>query len=279
MKNKKILILLLALLVIPAVFSNPFQNSLLDLNYLTYKFLDRSSFESFNVGGPEMLVNKPKPVVGDEVRLALTDKNATKSVNLFLLSSNFEKKFNTLELSENTGLFFTKIKITDKFSFENLTFPFSSSKMILFYKSDKPYVYEFGEEIEKKNEEEKKFEQAKAKAQEEYKVQEQKSVGEKSACEYYRSEEVEGFSDYMFVESTETCEDLLITYKDQLFNKAKEVAKKQCSKIACVRSNCGCTQSFQEFPFEEKRIECMPLPVKSQTRLSYTIEGACICRC
>ncbi len=241
--------------------------------------MDQNKFESFNTGGPEMLVNKPKPVVGDEVRLALTDQNATKSVEIFLLSKENDKKIIIPELSENTGLFFTKIKITTEKDGENSTFPFSPTKIILFYKLGKPHVYEFGEEIEKKQEEEKEIEKAKVKSQEDYAVQEQNSVGETSACQYYKSEEVEGFSDYLFVDSTELCEDLIIDYKDQIYAKAKEEAKKQCSKIACVRSNCGCTQSFQEFPFEEKRAECMPLPVKKQTRLSYTIEGACICRC
>lgn len=275
MKNyNKITILLFFLLCLPVSFAEPFKKSFFDLDYLMYKFLENNNFHSFNKDGPEILINKPKPVIGDEVRIALTDKKKSKEIKIFLLNEDYQKKFVIKELSEGTGLFFAKIKITEK-NEKGLTFPFSLSKILLFYNSEKPYVYTFGENEKLKEEEEIKT------------LEENKKIVEKNTeeqkverdCKYYRSDEVEAFSDYMFIESTDPCEDLIAQYKDQLYNKAKEKAKKECDKITCTRTGCNCKQYFQEFPYEEERMECFPLTVRGQTRLSYTIEGACICKC
>jgi len=273
MKTKKILTILLTLLILPTAFAQTFENSLLDINYLTYTFLENSKFNHFNEEGPEILVNKAKPIVGDEVRIVLTDNDAKKNIEITLLSETEQKKMIINEL-ENTGMFFEKIKITENYE-ENLTFPFSTKKLLIFYKTTKPYVYQFGEE-ELKAEQKKQEETKKIKKQEE---QKQESQEQQINCDYYRSDELEGSSDYIFIESTDPCEDLITTYKDQLFNKAKLVAQKECDKISCVRTACNCQQTFQEFPYEENRMQCMFITGRAQTRLSYTIEGACLCKC
>ncbi|MBI5065435.1 hypothetical protein HZA97_04295 [Candidatus Woesearchaeota archaeon] len=276
--KKKISLILAIFLIFPTIYASSLEKSMLDLNFLTYTFIENSKFEPFNKGGVELVINKDEPKVGDTVRVVITDNSTKGNIEMTLLSPSNQRTFLVKELSGGTGYYLAEILMTEKLEEKELTF-LLSKEMILLYNSNKFYSYRFGEAKEVKQEEQKKAEQKKQ--EERIKAEEEKKNSEKDkiVCDYYKTEEVSGFSDFMFIEGEQKCEDLITQYEDTIYNKANEAAKKECEKISCSRTGCNCQQSFQEFPYEEGKMKCTVVSGRSQRRLSYTTEGACVCRC
>ncbi len=278
MKIKIILILLAILLTFQLVQANQLEKTMLDLNYLTYNFIENSKFEKFNQDSVELVINKDEPKINDTVRIVITDNSTAGNIEITLLSLEHQKTFSLKELSGGTGYYLAEIVMSEKLEEKEFTFPLSKA-MILLYNSNKFYSYRFGEAKEVKQEKQKQSEQKQQEEQKKAEEEKKSSESSKVVCDYYKTEEVSGFSDYMFVEGEQTCEDLIIQYKDTVYDKAKEAAKKECEKISCSRTSCNCQQSFQEFPYEEEKMQCLQVTGRTKKRLGYTIEGACVCRC